>query len=79
MRHDVDVDLVVQSLRDRGHTVGKVIPVPDNAGDYEFSVDDRLLSLSEVRILLQEDAETQIDRGSGSHLVDPQTSGPLKS
>jgi hypothetical protein len=79
MRHDVDVDLVVQSLRDRGHSVGKVIPVPDNAGDYEFCVDDRLLSLSEVRILLQDDAERETHRGSGSHLADPQTAGPLKS
>jgi hypothetical protein len=57
MRHDVDVDLILEGLRGRGHSVGNVIPVPDNAGDYEFNVDGALLSLSEVRDLLQRDAE----------------------
>jgi hypothetical protein len=80
MRHDVDVDLILQTLRDRGHSLGNVIPVPDNAGDYEFVVDGRLLSLSEVRLLMQEDAEEETHRGGpGPHLVDPQTSNPLKS
>jgi hypothetical protein len=62
MRHEVDIDLIVQALRDRGHNVGNVIPVPDNAGDYEFSVDGALLSLSETRALLQEDAEQRARR-----------------
>jgi len=35
----VDTELLVQSLRKRGHTVEAVIKVPDNAGDYEFVVD----------------------------------------
>jgi hypothetical protein len=52
MKHDIDTGLIVQSLRDRGHAVGHVIPVPDNAGEFEFEVDDELLTLSEVRELL---------------------------
>jgi len=31
----VDIDLIVQTLRQHGHRVGSVIPVPDNAGEYE--------------------------------------------
>ena len=51
----VDVDLFVEQLRKRGHTVDSVIPVPQNAGDYEFSVDGNMLSLAEARLLLEED------------------------
>jgi hypothetical protein len=51
----VDIDLVVQVLRDRGHRVGSVIPVPDNAGDYEIAVDGNLLTLEEARGLLAKD------------------------
>jgi hypothetical protein len=57
MKHEVDTDLIVQQLRRRGHNVGSVIPVPDNAGEYEFSVDGILLSLEEARTLIQRDAE----------------------
>jgi hypothetical protein len=66
MRHEIDIDLIVQALRDRGHTVGNVIPVPDNAGDYEFNVDGLLLSLSETRALLQRDAERRVPDLSGA-------------
>jgi hypothetical protein len=52
---DVDTDLIVATLRKRGHTVGHVIPVPENAGDYEFQVDGNLLSLAETRELLEAD------------------------
>ena len=51
----VDIGLVVQVLRDRGHRVGNVIPVPDNAGDYEIDVDGNLLTLEEARHLLEVD------------------------
>lgn len=51
----VDIDLVVQVLRDRGHRVGNVIPVPDNAGEYEIDVDGNLLTLEEARGLLEKD------------------------
>jgi hypothetical protein len=52
---DVDTDLIVATLRKRGHTVGHVIPVPENAGDYEFEVDGNLLTLAETRELLEAD------------------------
>jgi hypothetical protein len=55
----IDIDLLVQVLRKRGHTVETVIPVPENAGDYELSVDGRILPLAEARRLLEEqDAAT---------------------
>jgi len=52
MKHEVDTDLITQALRGRGHTVGHTIPVPDNAGEFEFEVDGTLLSLTETRALL---------------------------
>lgn len=51
----VDTELIIQSLRRRGHTVEGVIKVPDNAGDYEFIVDGGTLSLEEVRAPLEHD------------------------
>ena len=51
----VDTELIVQSLRKRGHTVEGVIKVPDNAGDYEFIVDGATLTLEETRELLARD------------------------
>lgn len=54
----VDIDLVIQVLRKRGHTVETVVPVPENAGDYELSVDGNLIPLAEARLLLEQD-----DRG----------------
>jgi hypothetical protein len=56
MKHDIDTGLIVTTLRERGHSVGHIIPVPDNAGEFEFEVDGNLLSLSEVRALLEADA-----------------------
>ena len=54
----VDTELIVQALRDRGHTVGHVIPVPENAGGYEFQVDGGTLTLEEARALLEADQAT---------------------
>ena len=51
----VDTDLIVESLRKRGHTVESVIKVPDTAGDYEFIVDGNTLTLDETRDLLARD------------------------
>jgi len=51
----VDTELLVQSLRKRGHTVDGVIKVPDNAGDYEFIVDGQTITLDEARGLLERD------------------------
>jgi hypothetical protein len=51
----IDIDLLVQVLRKRGHTVETVIPVPENAGDYELSVDGTIIPLAEARRLLELD------------------------
>lgn len=51
----VDTELLVESLRKRGHTVDGVIKVPDNAGDYEFIVDGQTITLEEARALLARD------------------------
>jgi hypothetical protein len=53
----VDIDLLVQALRRYGHTVGNVISVPDNAGEYELFIDGNALNLDEARQLLEEDQE----------------------
>jgi hypothetical protein len=58
MKHFVDTDLIVEQLRVRGHEVGHVIPVSDNAGEFEFQVDGGLLSLAEVRALLEAEPQT---------------------
>ncbi len=49
----VDVSLIIQQLRARGHEVTHSAPLSENAGDYEFLVDGRLLVLSEVNALLE--------------------------
>jgi hypothetical protein len=56
MKYDIDTGLIVKTLAERGHRVGHVIPVPDNAGEFEFEVDGELLTLSEVRELIEADA-----------------------
>lgn len=56
MKHFIDIDLIAKTLRDRGHTVGNVIAVPDNAGEYEIYVDNELLTLAEARGVLEADA-----------------------
>lgn len=51
----VDIDLLVQVLRKRGHSVESVVRVPDNAGEYELLVDGNLIPLLEARQLLERD------------------------
>jgi hypothetical protein len=51
----IDIDLLVQVLRKRGHTVEAVISVPENAGEYELSVDGNVIPLAEARHLLELD------------------------
>jgi hypothetical protein len=53
----IDIDLLVQALRKRGHTVDDVFPVPENAGDYELTVDGAVLPLSEARLLLEHEQD----------------------
>jgi hypothetical protein len=49
----VDIDLLVEALRKRGHKVEGIFKVPDNAGEYEFVVDGNTLNLAETRALLE--------------------------
>ena len=51
----IDIDLFVQALRNRGHSVGSVISVPENAGEYELIVDGSPISLAQARALLERD------------------------
>jgi hypothetical protein len=51
----IDTDLIVEALRRRGHAVGSVIPVPENAGEWEFVVDGEALNLEETRALIEAD------------------------
>lgn len=53
----VDIDLLVNALRTKGHNVHGVHHVPDNAGDYELTIDDRAYNLEEARHLLELDDE----------------------
>jgi hypothetical protein len=50
-----DIDLLVEAIRNHGHTVGSVIRVPNNAGEYEIIVDGNALNLEEARQLLEQD------------------------
>ena len=52
---DIDTGLIVDGLKSRGHAVGHVIRVPDNAGEFEFEVDGLLLTLSQTRSLMEAD------------------------
>ncbi|MDE1178506.1 MAG: hypothetical protein PW789_18185 [Edaphobacter sp.] len=49
----VDIELISKALRDNGHTVEHVHHIPENAGEYEFTVDGNLLTLEQVRALLE--------------------------
>jgi hypothetical protein len=51
----VDIDLIVQTLRQHGHRVEGVFRVPDNAGVYELVIDGNTLNLDEARELLEHD------------------------
>jgi hypothetical protein len=51
----IDIELIVEALRKRGHSVESVISVPENAGVYELTVDGNILNLEEARQLLEQD------------------------
>jgi hypothetical protein len=51
----VDIDLIVQTLRQHGHRVDSVISVPENAGEYELVIDGNAFNLEEARELLEHD------------------------
>ena len=51
----IDVDLLVQVLRKRGHTVESVFGTGENAGTCNLIVDGDLMAVSEARYLLEQD------------------------
>ncbi len=51
----LDIDLFVAQLRKNGHTVGHIIPLPENAGEYEFQIDGEMYTLAQARLLLEAD------------------------
>ena len=64
----IDTDLIVKLLREHGHTVESVFHVPENAGEYEFTVDGTLLTLAETRELLER--EDDRDEASAQSIAD---------
>ena len=48
----VDTDLIAAQLRAKGHKVGHIEAVSENAGDWIFHVDGDNLDLDSVRALL---------------------------
>jgi hypothetical protein len=53
----VDTELIANELRARGYKVDGIIPIPNNAGEYEFRVDDVNITLAEARSLLESPVE----------------------
>ncbi len=51
----VDIELLVQALRNHGHRVESVASTPANAGEYEMTVDGTVLNLEDARGLLEAD------------------------
>jgi hypothetical protein len=51
----VDIQLLVDAIRKRGHIVERVFSVPDNAGEYELTIDGNLYNLEEARRFLEQD------------------------
>ena len=49
----LDTDLLVTALRKQGYLVEHVHKVPDNAGEYEFTIGGKLFSLEQARALLE--------------------------
>jgi hypothetical protein len=56
----VDTELIANELRARGYKVDNIISVPNNAGEYEFRVDDIDITLAEARALLESDEHQRI-------------------
>jgi hypothetical protein len=55
----VDIDLLVETIRKKGHKVEGVFKVPENAGTFEILVDGNLLNLEEARQLLENEEQAK--------------------
>jgi hypothetical protein len=51
----VDIDLIVQTLRDHGHMVEDVHHVSPDAGEYALTVDGNAVNLEGARQILESD------------------------
>lgn len=51
----VDIDLLTNALRAKGHTIGHIEVLSANAGDYQIMVDGKYIDLDEARALLEAD------------------------
>lgn len=51
----VDLELLANALRAKGHTVLHGHKIPDNAGAYELEVDGQVLTLEQARALLEDE------------------------
>ena len=63
----IDVDLLVQVLRKRGHTVEAVFGTGKDAGTCSLIVDGDLMAMSEARYLLEQD--TGLHPGASESVV----------
>ena len=61
----VDTGLIADELRARGYKVDQVLPIPNNAGEYEFRVDDVNITLAEARALLENPDRIQLQPRDG--------------
>jgi hypothetical protein len=57
----VDTELIANELRARGYKVDDIIPIPNNAGEYEFRVDDVNITLAEARALLEDPERERLE------------------
>lgn len=51
----LDTGLLIDALLRRGHTVGHCFKTPENAGGYQMEVDGTLMTLDQVRNLMEQD------------------------
>lgn len=65
----VDIDLLVQDLRNKGYDVRDVTSIPENAGGYELTVDGTVLNLEEARELLEAD-EDEVDTAGPNDVLE---------
>ena len=74
----IDIDLIVQTLRQHGHRVDSVISVPENAGEYEFVIDGNLKEVEYVERLSEIKIPTLIIVGDRDVTSDLTAKDPLK-
>ena len=51
----LDIELLVTQLRSQGHQVESIVPLAENAGEFQFMIDGHLLTLADVRGQLEQE------------------------